>query len=212
MKLKSILIAGVCVLATIVGGYTMNTYARGEVPATGDSAMVVESPESELDSQDFTVESSPEFTDAEPDATGLESNFDSEGSESKNISGCDDATFIPVEYDPEESPDPESVSVDGALYVDDENHLVVYDGEDLPLEVLQTRTENGWIVIERNFGRVTSIEPHGRINGETSDGYYICYSGVTGVQVGSEVVTYFVYNPYNNYTDDIFERWDYVLS
>lgn len=64
------------------------------------------------------------------------------------------------------------------------------------------------LYIERCYGTVLNR----RLDGETTTGGYICYSSLKGkVKPGDEVVTYCVYNPFNNWIDDIDERYDVIL-
>ena len=44
------------------------------------------------------------------------------------------------------------------------------------------------------------------------DYYYISYRSVEDFQEGDTILTYFIYNPDTNYTDDILERFDYVID
>ena len=65
--------------------------------------------------------------------------------------------------------------------------------------------------IERVFGIVKDNKKNGKIINRSKDcGSYISYRGVKGAKKGDQIITYFVYNPYTNYTDDIIERWDFV--
>jgi len=68
---------------------------------------------------------------------------------------------------------------------------------------------NGKVLyIERSYGTVLNRQ----LDGETTAGYYICYSRLKGkVRPGDEVVTYCIYNPFNNWIDDIDERYDIII-
>ena len=48
-------------------------------------------------------------------------------------------------------------------------------------------------------------------NGKDSLGYYISYKGID-CHKGDRIRTYLAYNPFTNYTDDVIERWDYVIN
>lgn len=69
--------------------------------------------------------------------------------------------------------------------------------------------KNKVLYIERSYGIVLNKN----LDGETTSGYYICYaSSLKGkVKPGDEVVSYCVYNPFNNWIDDIDERYDVIL-
>ena len=84
-----------------------------------------------------------------------------------------------------------------------------YDTENLTYDILANR--NGKIIIERMVGIVLDEAGNGKLfNGD--DYYnYINYSNVAGFQVGDYIVTYCIYNPMNNYEDDIMYRMDYIF-
>lgn len=85
----------------------------------------------------------------------------------------------------------------------------VYETDDLSTEILETRQGKGKLIIERCVGIVTDAEKgDGKILNTTSEYDYISYRGVKGnLHKGDIVITYFVYNPDNNYVDDM-ERYD----
>jgi len=67
--------------------------------------------------------------------------------------------------------------------------------------------KNKVLYIERIVGRVIN----NRLDGKTSDGYYISYKSLKGkVHKGSLIITYCVYNPYTHWVDDIDERYDII--
>ena len=85
----------------------------------------------------------------------------------------------------------------------------VIDSTDLTLEMLETR--NGKLIIERCIGIVddaTNGDGH-EINDTNA---YICYKSVDGIKKGNVICTYFIYNPDNNYMDDILMRFDYIID
>lgn len=88
----------------------------------------------------------------------------------------------------------------------------LYDSSELTGEMLEHR--NGSVVVERCIGIVENkVTGDGRLlNYPDPDYYYISYSSVDGVRDGTIVLSYMVYNPDNNYIDDIMERYDFVLS
>ena len=84
----------------------------------------------------------------------------------------------------------------------------IVDAEDLTLEDLESR--NGKLIIERVVGIVNDDDGNG--TALYDDSYYICYARVDDACKGDEVLSYFVYNPFNNYFDDILFRLDYVIK
>lgn len=94
---------------------------------------------------------------------------------------------------------------------DDLNIIQVYEVDDLDCETLENR--NGNIIIEKIIGQVLSAEGDGIILNTEDDYYnYISYRGVKCAEVGDIVLTYCIYNPDTTYTDDIIERFDYIID
>lgn len=84
-----------------------------------------------------------------------------------------------------------------------DNICQVYDSSDLTEDILANR--QGELIIEKCVGTVTDDEK----NGSLEDGSYISYADVDCAK-GDTVITYLIYNPKSNYTDDVIERFDYV--
>jgi len=94
----------------------------------------------------------------------------------------------------------------------DEN-IRVYDASELTAEILENRS--GTMIVERCIGLVTSKQRGDGIvlNAANEDYNYISYRGVyRPISDGTVMLSYMVYNPDNNYVDDIMERYDFVLS
>lgn len=90
---------------------------------------------------------------------------------------------------------------------------VIYNSSDLTAEILESR--KGIIIVERCFGFVTNKETgDGKILNAADKNYdYISYRSVTEKYCdGTVFLSYMIYNPENNYVDDITERYDFVLS
>lgn len=89
----------------------------------------------------------------------------------------------------------------------------IYDTSNLTLEVLQNR--NGKIIIEKRIGIVENESGDGKTLNDGNNGknnFYINYSNVKNVNKGNVILTYFVYNPCNNSTDDIVYRYDRIIA
>lgn len=71
---------------------------------------------------------------------------------------------------------------------------------------------NGKLVIEKFIGIVLNDQGDGRILNTESEYNYICYSCVDNVKHGNIILTYCIYNPDSNYSDDIVARYDYVID
>lgn len=84
-----------------------------------------------------------------------------------------------------------------------DNICQLYDSSELTEDVLANR--QGKLIIEKCIGTVTDDEK----NGSLEDGSYISYENVDCVK-GNTIVTYLIYNPDTNYTDDVVNRFDYV--
>lgn len=88
----------------------------------------------------------------------------------------------------------------------------LYDSSELTADILENR--NGTLVIERCIGLVTSRNEGDGIvlNAYDEDYNYISYRGVSStIRDGTVLLSYMVYNPGNNYIDDIMERHDFVI-
>ena len=93
-------------------------------------------------------------------------------------------------------------------------HMRISNTQDITAESLEQRTSDVTIV-ERAIGIVTNKERIGDGIILNTDSYYnyISYSNTDlEYSKGTVMITYFVYNPYTNYVDDIVERYDYVLD
>ena len=92
-------------------------------------------------------------------------------------------------------------------------NIVVYDSSELTAEMLEGR--NGALIVERCIGTVTNAEKgDGMVfNSPDPQFSYIAYRRVSQpLENGMVVLSYMVYNPNNNYVDDIYERYDFVLD
>lgn len=88
----------------------------------------------------------------------------------------------------------------------------VVDSGRLTHEMIENRDEK--LLIEKCIGVVENSDTgDGRIlNTPEGVGNYISYRRVDGVKDGSVVLTYFIYDPHNNYVDGIVDRFDYVIG
>lgn len=84
-----------------------------------------------------------------------------------------------------------------------DNICQVYDSFELTEDILVNR--QGKLIIEKCVGTVTDDEK----NGSLEDGSYISYADIDCTK-GDTIITYLIYNPETNYTDDVIERFDYV--
>lgn len=96
-------------------------------------------------------------------------------------------------------------------YADKLSLMEIYDTQDLTADTLESR--NGKLIIERVIGVVEDAESGaGRcFNGEEYYNY-INYKRVKGIKNGDIICTYMIYNPDNNYVDDIMMRFDYIID
>lgn len=88
----------------------------------------------------------------------------------------------------------------------------LYDSSELTGDMLENR--NGSVIVERCIGIVVNKETgDGRLlNYQDPDYYYISYNSMDDIRDGTIVLSYMVYNPGNNYIDDIMDRYDFVIS
>ena len=96
---------------------------------------------------------------------------------------------------------------------DDLDIIQVYDAEDLTIDILENRNEDGKIIIEKVIGQVLDSKGNGKVL-NTDDEYfnYISYKYVKGARVGDVILSYFIYNPDTNGEDDILDRFDYIID
>lgn len=85
-----------------------------------------------------------------------------------------------------------------------------YNAEDLTGDILRHR--DGDIIIEKMIGTVVDKKGNGKLMGVGSHYNYISYKGVKGIRKGDTILTVCIYNPANNYEDDIVERFDYIID
>lgn len=88
--------------------------------------------------------------------------------------------------------------------------VMVFQPDELPLEVLENR--NGAVVIEMLISRIDSVETgDGTVLNTDSEFNYISfreYLKTNEAKDGDIMLTYCVYDPSNNYEDDIVIRFD----
>ena len=108
------------------------------------------------------------------------------------------------------TPQPES-AIDYSRYADMLNLIEIVEASELDADTLQTR--NGKLIIERCIGIVDNAETgEGHVLNEDPESDGISYRSVTGISTGNVICTYFIYNPDNNYIDDIIMRFDYIID
>ena len=88
----------------------------------------------------------------------------------------------------------------------------MYRSYELTPEILTSR--KGTIIVEVVVGRCIDVESGaGVVVGKELEYYnYISYKNVPGVKTNDVLCTYLVYNPDNNYEDDIIERYDFIIE
>ena len=84
-----------------------------------------------------------------------------------------------------------------------DNICQVYDSSELTEDILANR--QGKLIIEKCVGTVKDNEK----NGNLEDGSYISYTDVDCIK-GDTVITYLIFNPETNYSDDVVGRFDFV--
>lgn len=89
------------------------------------------------------------------------------------------------------------------------DYISIVNSYDLTIEELQSR--NGKLIIEVVIGQVDNFVTGAGHQLDNPD-FYISYSGVEGISNGNIICTYFIYNPENNYEDDIMYRYDYIID
>lgn len=87
----------------------------------------------------------------------------------------------------------------------------VYDPDKLTFKILNKRKSN-ILIIERCVGVVTNSKRDGKIFNTKSKNNYISYRRVKGAKKGDKIVSFFIYNPYTQYDDDIVCRLDEIIE
>lgn len=86
-----------------------------------------------------------------------------------------------------------------------------YWNEDVTAEILETRGDD--IIVEKIIGCCLDSKGNGEIINPADPYYnYISYRGVRGVRKGDTVLTICIYTPGNSYTDDVCDRFDYIID
>jgi hypothetical protein len=95
----------------------------------------------------------------------------------------------------------------------------VFATDDLTAEILQNRVGCGYVIVEKLISVCLNETGDGRvINTKKRNNNYVSfrrtYDYCTGKRIhkGDVVLTYLIYNPNNNYIDDIVERVDYIID
>lgn len=92
-----------------------------------------------------------------------------------------------------------------------DNNLMIIDESQITEDLLLHR--DGKMIISKVIGKCINSSGDGVIlNPSSPDTNYISYRSVKGVTENSIIITYFIYNPDNNYTDDIIYRCDYIIE
>ena len=98
-------------------------------------------------------------------------------------------------------------------YETDIRKIEIYDTNDLDAETLESREINGKLIVERLYGVVLNEQGDGELLDCKTEFNYISYrSIIDSVNVGDVICTYVIYNPENDYVDDIIERWDWTVT
>lgn len=98
-----------------------------------------------------------------------------------------------------------------ARQIEQQYNLNVIDTSKLTYKAITHR--KGTVIVERVIGKVITDQKDGKVLNQVGNTEYdyISYKNVDCKQ-GDVIVTYLLYNPENNYCDDIVARWDYVIK
>lgn len=78
------------------------------------------------------------------------------------------------------------------------------------MEIVESRSP--YTILEVEVSKVDGIEPNGHIYGHDSEGYYMGFgSDSDSYHTGDTVVSLFLWNPANNYCDDVIARYDVAV-
>lgn len=105
---------------------------------------------------------------------------------------------------------PQWVLDEAAGYASPGDVIVIIDSAKRIESGIMNRVGSGKIIIDRCVGTVLNDEGDGALDGFPEDHNYISYAHMDfPVSVGDRIVTFGLYNPENNYEDDIIARWDF---
>ena len=91
------------------------------------------------------------------------------------------------------------------------NIIEIYDTSELTHDIMKNR--DGKIIVEKIIGEVTNNKLDGKIlNCHVNNGDFISYKRVENAKKGDKIVTYFIYNPFNNVEDDVMTRLDFIID
>lgn len=100
--------------------------------------------------------------------------------------------------------------------VGDGEDYKIYSSEELTTDILTHRAEGNTLIVERVFAQITHIdEPwHDTADAKIIGTDHTIKYGFFNAPVyeGTIMMTYLIYNPNNDYTDDVVNRYDYVLD
>lgn len=85
----------------------------------------------------------------------------------------------------------------------------IIDSTYLTFDALQNR--KGTIIVEKCIGIVTDFSKNGELVNGNIEYSYISYKNVRKAKPDDIIITYFVYNPFNNVEDDILFRLDFII-
>lgn len=123
--------------------------------------------------------------------------------------GCEEEEFI----ENHEEIDEDSEEIDISQYVamaSVSDNIIIAEPDDITGEMLENR--NGKIIIQVQWGIAVDDEGNGRVLNTATTYNYTSYRCVPGIQKGDIVLTYLVFNPENDYIDDIVARSDFIMS
>lgn len=139
------------------------------------------------------------------DATAIQKYLAGYGENNVQIELDDIASYLPTEI--------EFVPYLLSEEVSEGEGYAIVDSSMLTAEILEHRTEHDVLIIERVVGYVTDRNGNGKVLNTNGDFNYINYKYVREpITTGTVVLTYLIYNPNNNYVDDIVNRFDFVID
>lgn len=81
---------------------------------------------------------------------------------------------------------------------------------DTSYKAIENRGES--IMVEKIIGTVLNNKKDGMIMNVNSKYNYISYRSVPGAKKGDTILTVCIYQPGNNYLDDVVARFDYIID
>ena len=196
-----------CTVIWVLSGFCPNV--ADDIGIDEDGFYILDGPELEAMSEEPKTE--------ESSVVSCPPSPQEEVAENKEVEVVTHSLILPTCESPHEVFNGEEYNIPISSQMGLESHpVMVFEPDELTGEILENR--NGAVIIEMLIGRIDNVENGDGTVLNTEDDYYtyINYSSYIEkhpeAKVGDYVLTYSLYDPYNNCVDDILMRFDYPIE